>query len=132
MRTLVCTLMSLLLAGAVYAEPDYADLPQISNVSTGGTTSVTTNETDVTLSGYARAVVVDLSGVSSPTVDVDVATSGPFGSRTILTTNSVTADTEYRFVTEIPIIAETLKAWGSNANKTGVHVRVQVIFDRDL
>ena len=146
-KTLCATLGLLLMVGLAYAEPDYVDIPQIVNVSTGGVTAVTTNTGAVNQYGYVRAVQLDLSGYASPTVDVDVVTkSSGVPAITILSTNSVTADfilfpyavpvtsaglTVAGAVVEIPVPGEQIQVWLSNANSTGVNAKVEVILDVD-
>ena len=141
MRTIIISaILMFATASGLMAGTDLLYMGEISNVSTGGTTAVTTN-TSVAQDGYVESVYIDLSGVASPTVDVSVVTSGAAPSRTILAVTSVTADTLYTVRSpivntagsaisnqgdKIPLAQEAIKAWGSSANKTGVNVRVWI------
>jgi len=142
MRTIIISaILMLATASGLMAGVDPIDMGQISNVSTGGTTAVTTN-TSVAQDGYVENVYVDLSGYASPTVNVSVVTSGALPSRTILAVTSVTADTLYTVRApivntagsaisnqgdKIPLAQDAIKAWASSANSTGVNVRVYLI-----
>ena len=145
MRTLVCTILSLLVAGAVHAEPDAPEIAVINNAATNGAT-ITTNSSDVTINGYLQAIIFDISGASSPTVDIDVVTAGTAMPRiTLLSINSVTADAIYfprgapvntagtAISNEgglIPIVQDKIEVWLSNANKVGITGKVEVIYEK--
>lgn len=136
--------MILLAAGQAFAGGvGHSDIPQISNVSTGTTVGITTNTSNRILRDkLIHSIIIDISGVSSGTVDVDVATDGTAGSaRTLFTTNSITSDIQIyprQSLSQpsgkglagdamIPVIADKVNFWGSNANKTGVNVRAWII-----
>ena len=133
-----------LVAGLAQAEPDYVDVPQISNVATNGAV-ITTNTGTVFQYGYVQAVMLDLSGYASPTVDVDVVTkSSGVPAVTILSTNSVTGDfilfpratpvtsaglAVAGTTVPIPVPGEQIQVWLSNANSTGINAKVEIILD---
>lgn len=138
MRTLVCTLMSLLLAGVVYATPSGVEIAA-AQAATNSATVITTNTSAVKVSGYVQAIIVDLSGHATPTVDVDVVTEGVTMPRiTLLSTNNATGDFTVfpsglvGTMAPIPIPNERIQVWFSGADfggATRVTGKVDVIID---
>ena len=64
-------------------------------IATNGQATFTTYTNSQPINGFLEAIVWDLGGTASPTVDIDVATTAVSGlgySRTLLSTNAVTAD----------------------------------------
>ena len=64
-------------------------------IATNGATTFTTYTNSQPINGFLEAIVWDLGGTAGATVDIDVATTSVDGiaySRTLLSTNAVTAD----------------------------------------
>lgn len=145
MRKLACFIAVLLIGcGSFAGELTVPEIAQDTAVATNGA-AITTNATAVAVNGYVSAVILDLSGYASPTVDVDVVTEGiSTPSLTILSVDSVAADTVWfpRGVPEktdgtdisndsakIPVVGEKIQAWVSNANSTGIVAKVDVVIE---
>jgi len=90
---------ALLVTGVCVAGPYDIDYEKISVAAAStNAAAIAADQTTNTVAqyGWVDAVVLDLSGYASPTVDVDVVTSGSFGGeRTLLSIDSVTADGVY-------------------------------------
>ena len=134
-----------LVTGAAFAgDPDMPPPFVFSNVTTGSVASVT-NDSPIAVDGWVEAIVVDLSGASSPTVDVDVVTVSSDGlgvSRTILSIDDITADAVYpvrdiaattagvdisNVPVKIPLLRSLIRVTMQGANVTNINAKVYVV-----
>ncbi len=145
MKKIYLTIAVLMVAGLVIAASTPRLVPgnyTFTNITTNGTDSVTS--TGPVLNGWLDAIKIDLSGASSPTGTITVATTGSGGSgeATTLYSAEVTADTIVypRALTVtvdglgntnltqalIPVVAEHITVSYTDMNVTNVNSEVFV------
>jgi len=87
------------MAGSEDSHPEVVHIPQVyaaTNAAAPATNGVTTNE--LKLTGWVQGIIIDIGGPTSPDLDIDILTVGGTGSgpsRTLYTTDDLTADTGY-------------------------------------
>ena len=96
-KTLLTALVGLLLCTGAIADPyDVVQFDAITAVTNATDTLSDTNR--VVCNGNIEAVILDIGGYASATVDVDIVTSADYGTRqerTILSLDNVAADATY-------------------------------------
>lgn len=150
MRNILLFLFSALLVMCIYctmsiAGPNMFKL-QIDNVSTNTSDASSTNVSSGTFEGYIDAIIIDLTGASSPNIDIDIQTTaggGTGASRTILSVDDVTTDTTYivrlgavdtgestqtNSVGKIPFVRDKIELVALDANKTNINCIAYIIF----
>jgi hypothetical protein len=144
MKKLISIAAGLLFAVAAVAGPDSFKFVFGTIATNSATSGIVTNSYPAA-DGYIDMVIVDIAGTST-NVDIDIVTkaaSGTGPSRTILSTNDMTADiTLYPRIyslnttvggnattvegTRIPLVSDTVQCW-MQAETTGVTAQVWII-----